>query len=308
MEFDQLRTLLAVLEHGSFTRAAEALGLSQSTVSFHVKGLEATVGSRLLDRGRDGVRATPQGEVLRGYAERLWALRGEALEQLRAESHGQRGRVVVAASTIPGEYLLPPFLARLRLSHPGVSVRVSVSESARALASLMARECDLALVGRRPSDRALAAQPFAEDEVVLVGPSPNPFVVPGKALDVESLRHVPLVLRGEGSGTRAAVAELLARALTESDTAARAVVGSTEAAKRCVLAGMGLSFLSRHAVADELVAGRLEIVPLPGTPVARRFWVVWLRDRSPSSAAAALLSLLRASAPAASDERPTSAD
>ena len=100
MEFDQLRTLLAVLEHGSFTRAAEALGLSQSTVSFHVKGLEAAVGSRLLDRGRDGVRATPQGEVLRGYAERLWALRGEALEQLRAESHGQRGRVVVAASMV----------------------------------------------------------------------------------------------------------------------------------------------------------------------------------------------------------------
>jgi DNA-binding transcriptional LysR family regulator len=296
MEFDQLRTLLAVLEHSSFTRAAEALGLSQSTVSFHVKGLEAAVGSRLLDRSRDGVRATPQGEVLRGYAERLLALRGEALEQLRAESHGQRGRVVVAASTIPGEYLLPSFLARLRLSHPGVSVRVEVSESSRALASLMARECDLALVGRRPPDRSLVAQPFAEDEVVLVGPSPNPFVAPGQVLEVESLRHVPLVLRGEGSGTRAAVAELLTRASIEPESAARAVVGSTEAAKRCVLAGMGLSFLSRHAVADELAAGRLELVPLPGTPVRRRFWVVSLRDRSPSSAAAALLGLLLAAA------------
>lgn len=304
MEFDQLRTLLAVLEHGSFTRAAEALGLSQSTVSFHIKGLEASAGARLLDRSRDGVRATPQGELLRGYAERLWALRGEALEQLRAESHGQRGRVVVAASTIPGEYLLPPFLARLRLSHPGVSVRVEVSESARALASLVARECDLALVGRRPPDRALVARPFAEDEVVLVGPSPNPFTPPGQPLEVESLRHVPLVLRGEGSGTRAAVAELLARASTElapdvDGAAARVVVGSTEAAKRCVLAGMGLAFLSRHAVADELAAGRLQLVPLPGTPVARRFWVVTLRDRSPSSAAAALLALLRAAAPAA---------
>ncbi len=298
MEFDQLRTLLAVLEHGSFTRAAEALGLSQSTVSFHVKGLEAAVGSRLLDRSRDGVRATPPGELLRSYAERLLALRGEALEQLRAESHGQRGRVVVAASTIPGEYLLPPFLARLRLSHPGVSVRVEVYESARAIASLTARECDLALVGRRPPDRTLIAHPFAEDEVVLVGPSPNPFVALGQPLEVESLRHVPLVLRGEGSGTRAAVAELLARAGTESDTAARVVVGSTEAAKRCVLAGMGLSFLSRHAVADELAAGRLELVPLPGTPVPRRFWVVALRDRSPSSAAAALLALLRSVATA----------
>jgi DNA-binding transcriptional LysR family regulator len=299
MEFDQLRTLLTVLEHGSFTRAAEALGLSQSTVSFHIKGLEAAVGSKLLDRSREGVRATPQGELLRGYAERLWALRGEALEQLRAESHGQRGRVVVAASTIPGEYLLPPFLARLRLSHPGVSVRVEVSESARAVASLVARECDLALVGRRPADRSVVAQPFAQDEVVLVGPSPNPFVAPGKVLEAESLRHVPLVLRGEGSGTRAAVAELLARVSTDTDTAARVVVGSSEAAKRCVLAGMGLSFVSRHAVADELAAGRLELVPLPGTPVQRQFWVVVLRDRSPSSAAAALLALLRAAAPTA---------
>lgn len=298
MEFDQLRTLLAVLEHGSFTRAAEALGLSQSTVSFHIKGLELAVGSRLLDRSREGVRATVQGELLRGYAERLWALRSEAMQQLRAESHGQRGRVVVAASTIPGEYLLPSFLARLRLSHPGVSVRVEVSESARALASLMARECDLALVGRRPSDRALVVQPFAQDEVVLVGPSPNPFVARGQALEVESLRHVPLVLRGEGSGTRAAVAELLARAAADGEAAARVVVGSTEAAKRCVLAGMGLAFLSRHAVADELEAGRLELVPLPGTPVARRFWVVSLRERSPSSAAAALLALLGVAAPA----------
>lgn len=298
MEFDQLRTLLAVLEHGSFTRAAEALGLSQSTVSFHVKGLESGVGTRLLDRGRDGVRATPQGELLRGYAERLLALRGEAVEQLRAESHGQRGRVVVAASTIPGEYLLPPFLARLRLSHPGVSVRVEVSESSRALASLMSRECDLALVGRRPAERNLVAQPFAEDEVVLVGPSPNPFVARGQALDVEALRRIPLVLRGEGSGTRAAVAELLSRAAAELDTPARVVVGSTEAAKRCVLAGMGLGFLSRHAIADELTAGRMELVPLPGTPVPRRFWVVVARDRSPSSATAALVALLRAGAPA----------
>jgi DNA-binding transcriptional LysR family regulator len=148
------------------------------------------------------------------------------------------------------------------------------------------------------------AQPFAQDEVVLVGPSPNPFVVPGQPLELEALRRVPLVLRGEGSGTRAAVAELLAHASDEIDGSARVVVGSTEAAKRCVLAGMGLSFLSRHAVADELAAGRMELVPLPGTPVPRRFWVVVPRDRTPSSATAALVALLRAGAPAWSTSDP----
>lgn len=293
MDFDQLRTLLAVLQHGSFTRAAEALGLSQSTVSFQIKALESAVGGRLLDRGRDGVRATPRGEILRGYAERLWSMRHEALAQLRAESEGERGRVVVAASTIPGEVLLPRYLGRFRESHPGVSVRVEVSESSRALAALAADECDLALVGRRPSDRGLVAHPFADDEVVLVGPSPNPFVPAGTELEVRGLAEVPLVLRSEGSGTRAAVADLLARASLPLASSASVIVGSTEAAKRCVLAGVGLSFVSRVAVAEELAAGRMEVVPLMGTPVARRFWVVHRRDRSASSATAALVELLR---------------
>lgn len=292
MEFDQLKTLLAVLEHGSFTRAAEALGLSQSTVSFHVKALESTAGVRLLDRGRDGVRPTAAGKRLRGHAERLVALRGEALEDLRAESQGQRGRVVVAASTIPGEYLLPDRLAQLRRSHPGVSVRVEISESSRALAALVARECDLALVGRCPQDRALVAEPFAEDEVVLVGPGPDPHDPGDAGDDMTWLRRVPLVLRGEGSGTRAAVAPLLARMGSDPEGPARVVVGSTEAAKRCVLAGLGLTFISRLAVADELADGRMVLVPLSGTPVARRFWVVHRRDRSPSSAASALMALL----------------
>ncbi|MEX1364365.1 MAG: LysR family transcriptional regulator, partial [Nannocystaceae bacterium] len=283
MDFDQLRTLLAVLEHGSFTRAAEALGLSQSTVSFQIKTLESAVQGRLLDRGRDGVRATPRGDILRDYAERLCSLRNDALRQLRAESDGERGRVVVAASTIPGEYLLPGYLAELRQTHPGVSVRIDVSESSRALAALVADECDLALVGRRPSERGLVAHPFADDDVVLVGPRPNPFVAPGAKVDASLLSRIPLVLRGEGSGTRAAVADLLAQAAIELASSASIVVGSTEAAKRCVAAGLGLSFLSRVAVADELRAGRMEIVPLPGTPVSRRFWMVHRRDRSLST-------------------------
>ncbi|MCH9688101.1 MAG: LysR family transcriptional regulator [Deltaproteobacteria bacterium] len=293
MDFDQLRILLAVLEQGSFTRAAEALGLSQSTVSFQIKALESTVGDRLLDRGREGVRATAAGQLLRGYAQQLLSLRGEALQQLRAESQGQRGRLRVAASTIPGEYLLPPHLARLRDSHPGVDVHVEVSASSRAISAVLARECDMALVGRRPQHRGLQADPFAEDEVVLVGPTPNPWASAVEQMGREALPGVPLVLRGEGSGTRAAVAQLLTHAASEPEAAAaRVIVESTEAVKRCVRAGLGLGFISRHAVADDLEAGRLEVVPLVGTPVARRFWVVMRRDRTPSSAAAALVATL----------------
>ena len=290
MEFDQLRTLLAVLEHGSFTRAGEALGLSQSTVSGHIKALETELDARLLDRGRDGVQATPHGRLFRGYARQLLALREEAEAALSAQKEGAAGSVAVAASTIPGEYLLPAALARLRRSHPGVSVSVSVLDSRRAIAALVADECELALIGSRPKDRRLVVKPFARDEVILVAPSPNPFAIPSDG----SLVGVPLVLRQEGSGTRAAVAEVLARsrALTE-DAGAIVEVGSTEAAKRSVLAGLGLAFVSRHAVAEELASQRLVEVELAGLPLRRDFFLATRRGATLSPAAEALVTLLR---------------
>ncbi len=291
MEFDQLRTMLAVLEHGSFTRAADALGLSQSTVSFHIKGLEATLGERVLDRGRDGVQPTAQGKILRRYAERLIDMRAEALTRMKAEADGQTGHVVVAASTIAGEVMLPPLLHELRRTHPGVSVTITVSDSGGAVAQLVAGQCDLALVGSQPQDRRLVSRPFATDEIVLVGPSPNPFATEDD--NPSLLGRTPLVLRQESSGTRSAVADLLARH-ADTGEAARVTVGSTEAAKRCVLAKLGLAFISRRAVADEIADGRMVVVPLLGLPVKRSFYVSRLRGATPSSSASALIDLLLA--------------
>ena len=295
MELDQLRTFLAVIEHAGFTRAAEALGLSQSTVSFQIKALEAAAGTRLLDRGPGGVVPTPAGRVLRHHAERVIEALRAAEAALEAEAEGAHGQITVAASTIPGEYLLPPLLATLRRTHPGVSITIDVGDSGGAIAALLAGRCDLALVGTRPTDRRLATRPFADDEVVLVG---APGAEGVDATDPEVLRTVPLVLRKETSGTRAAVADLLAR---HAPAGARVVVGSTEAAKRCAAAGLGLAFVSRHAVADELRGGRLVEVALRGLPVRRRFWLATARRVTPSAAAAALVELLSGDADLADD-------
>ncbi len=289
MEFDQLRTLLSVLEHRSFTRAAEALGLSQSTVSFHIKALETSLEVRLVDRGREGVQPTIHGRAIRRYAEQLLALREEAITAVHAHVQGVVGRVTVAASTIPGEYLLPAALAELRRSHPGVDVSITVQDSRRALAALLADECEIALVGARSKDRRVALRPFASDEVLLAAPVPNPFELPADG----SLAGVPLVLRHEGSGTRDAVADVLARTGGLGDDAAAIVeVGSSEAAKRAVLAGLGLAFVSRIAVAEDLAAGRLQEVELTGLPVRRQFFVATRRNATLSPAAAALATIL----------------
>jgi DNA-binding transcriptional LysR family regulator len=288
MEFDQLRALLSVVEHGSFTRAAEALGLSQSTVSFQIKALEAAVGTKVVDRGRDGVQPTAAGSILLRYAQRMLALRREAAETLAAEASGLQGHVTVGASTIPGEYLLPDLLATLRATHPGVNVTIEVSDSGEAVAALVAGRCDLALVGGRPSDRRLVVRPFADDEVVLVG---RPDLVAAAGTDPALLCEASLVLRKETSGTREAVAGLLAK---HPPQGARVVVGSTEAAKRCALAGLGLAFSSRCAVAGELSRGELSEVALPGLPAKRKFWLVTMRRTTLSTSASALVELLGA--------------
>jgi len=287
MEFDQLRTFLAVLEHKSFVRAGEALHVGQSTVSFHVKSLEQRVGATLLERGRGSVAPTAAGRILQPYAERIVSLCDEAGARLSAGVSGEVGRLVLAASTVPGEYLVPPLLAELRSRHPNLRVEMSVSDSEKATSMLLAKEADLALVGKKPRDRRLISTVLAHDEIVLVGPSPNPFAPKGK-LALKDLRDVPLVLREQGSGTRDAIARILPHLGERANTLR---VGSSEAAKRCVQHGLGLAFLSRQAVAPELAAGLFQVVELPGTPARRTFYVVRHRGVTPSPAAQAFLEL-----------------
>lgn len=278
MDLDQLRTFVTVLDEGSFSRAAQVLRVGQSTVSFHIKALETAAAARLCDRRGGQVRPTAAGRLLLRYAVKLLALRDEALARLRAEESGDTGRVTLAASTIPAEYLLPPILAEFRRLRPRVAITVTVSDSRRAVASLLLQECELALVGARTPDKRLSYSPFADDEVVLVGRAGR-----------KPHARLPLILREEGSGTRDAVADLVAR----DHDGAPIQVGSSEAAKRCVLEGLGVAYLSRRAVAAEVADGRLMVLPAPGTPAKRRFYAARWRSASLSAPARALLQLLQ---------------
>jgi DNA-binding transcriptional LysR family regulator len=288
MHHERLRTFQTVVDKRSFSRAAAALGCTQSTVSFHIRALEQEVGAVLLDRQRGQVRTTAAGKLLLPYAARLATLASEARDRLRQEESAEAGRIRVAASTVPGEYLLPPILARFRAAHPGVSFTIHISDTKRAIAALVAGECDVALVGARLPDRRLHFQAFAEDEVILVA-APDLPEAAKRRLTAAELRRAPLLLREEGSGTR------LATRRFERDADAPPVleIGSAEAIKRCALAGLGLAFVSRHAARDELADGRLVIVATPGTPVRRKMHAVRLAAAPLPAAARSFLSMLR---------------
>ena len=237
------------------------------------------------------VKPTASGELLGRYARRILSTRDEALARLKAESAAETGQLVIAASTIPAEYLLPPVLARFRRAHPRVAVKVEVSDSRRALESLLGEACDLALIGSKNSDRRVSYISIGEDEVVLVAACPNPFTR-AKRLTKKELAGVPLIVREEGSGTRQVVANLLAQRAAAEPATPTVQVGSTEMAKRCALHGVGLALISLRAVSEELAAGRLELVAAAGLPARRRFFAAHLQKTTLPAAAKALLTLL----------------
>jgi DNA-binding transcriptional LysR family regulator len=283
MKLEQIRTFLAVLDHGSFTRTATALGVSQSTVSFQIASLEEHLGMKVLDRGRGEARPTPAGRVILRFAPRILGLVSEAEAEARLERDTVKGRVVLQASTIPSEYLLPRQLAVFRRLHPDVSVTVVVSDSQRAVTALLEERCDLCVVGSMPQARTIQASRVARDEVVLVGP-------PDAEDAVSALDDLPLVVRERGSGTRSAVAHLIPASPLGIE------VGSSEAARRCVLEGLGYSLISRLAVAEDLAAGRMKVVSLPGVPVERSFFVARRAQTTPTAAARVLWKVLSADA------------
>ncbi|MBI2060831.1 MAG: LysR family transcriptional regulator [Nitrospirae bacterium] len=293
MDIHQLRTFLAVLEHASFSGAAEAIHLTQSTVSFHIKSLETEVGTRLIDRRRGKARPTAAGRTLQEYAGKIVSLRGEAMARMQSEQRGEVGTVTVSASTIPGEYLLPPFLASFNRLHPKVQIDLRISDSQQALQELLGEKCDVALLGSRPPAARVTSEPFAPDDLILVAPAPNPFT-PWPRVTHAELMHVPLILRETGSGTQRATLEFFRKAHLDPGRFTHALrVGSTQAARQSVIAGAGMTFISRCAVETDLRAGVLTRIACPRTPIRRHIFLARLKNATLSLPARALIDFLR---------------
>jgi DNA-binding transcriptional LysR family regulator len=279
MNLDYLRTLVCIVEEGSLSAAARAKRISQPAVTKQLQRLEADLELSLLVRGpRRQVELTPAGTLVLAFARQTLA-QFETLErELGALRNLDRGTMVLAASTIPGEYVLPALLAEFRQEYPAIRVEMSVSDTAQVVGKLLAEQADLGMIGslvRRPGlrlDRLLA------DEIVLVVPLDHPFAR-RERVAVEELRGQPLILREEGSGTRRSVEASLAavgRDLPQEDVAM--ILGSTQAVLHAVEQGLGLGFVSARAVTAR--EGRsLVSVGLEGVDLGRDLFLAYLPQR-----------------------------
>jgi len=278
----RMRLLVEIERQGSVSAAAAAIGIGQPSASQHLRLLETAAGQRLVERSGRGSRLTEAGQVLAGRAAQALSSLGAAEEELGALAGLQSGTIHIGASTAPGVYLLPDTLGCFRRDHPGVTVEVEIAASDEILRRLLTGRVQLALVGAREADERIELEPFLEDEVVGVAqpgfaPLRNGQLVPAR------LSEFMLLAREPGSSSQRAIDDEL-RAIGVKPAGVWEL-GSSEAIKRAAREGLGLAFLSRYAVAEEVQRGDLESFRLAGRPrLLRRFSVARLTGRPLSPA------------------------
>jgi LysR family transcriptional regulator, transcriptional activator of the cysJI operon len=283
----RLRAFAALAREGTFSRAAASLYVTQPAVSKHVASLEAELGRQLVVRGRPAMVLTPAGQTLADYVLRAEALLANARRALDAAADADSGTLAVAASGIPGTYLLPLVLARFHEQYPGVEIDFSLNTSGEALEIVRAHRVEVAVVGGMAVPAELDAEPLAEDDVVLVGAR----TFAGHRVRPKELEGMTWISREEGSATRAAVET--ARWQIGLRVVRTLELPSWEAVKLAVASGAGIAAISRFALGLETEAGTLVVLDLPRWRVTRTIAAVTAHDVPLTPPAANFLALLR---------------
>lgn len=277
-----MRLLVEIDRRGTVSGAAATVGIGQPAASEHVRLLESAAGQQLVERNGRGSRLTEAGRILALHAGQALATLHAGEEELASLSGLEAGTVHIGASTTPGVYLLPDTLGCFRRDHPNVSVEVEIASTGEMLERLLAGIVQVAVVGETEPDERITVEPFLRDELVGVV---KPGLLPTRDGQMRPavLAEQILLVREASSSTR----RLSDRALASHGITPASVweLDSSEAIKRAAREGLGVAFLSRYAVAEEIERGELAHFRLAGTrPMERQLQIAHLARRplSPS--------------------------
>jgi DNA-binding transcriptional LysR family regulator len=294
MDTRQLAAFCAVVERASFSQAAEQLGVTQPAVSLQIRSLEKRLGLQLLDRSGRRVEPTDAGRRLYRSALRLLALEEQLLAELGEEVEGElTGRLELGASTGPGGTVIPVVLCEFQERHPEVHVALTVSDTQRIVEQVARRELELGVVGAARRHRGVVFEPFFRDEVVLAVPRGHRFA--DRTISLDELQKEPLVLMQEGAGVRQVIDDELREAgVRLRDLDVRLELGLQESARSAVLAGYGVTFISRAAVEADVGAGTLAVSRVEGLDASREISLVRASGRAETRVGQAFVDFARA--------------
>jgi LysR family transcriptional regulator, low CO2-responsive transcriptional regulator len=281
----QLQILEAIARHGSFTRAAEELELTQPTVSQQIKRLTQTIGLPLFEQLGKQIYLTAAGQEVLG-ASAIISEKFAELEIAIDELKGlKQGRINLVASTT-AKYFVPRLLGTFRRKHPDIELALHITNQEGVLARLAKNQDDLYFTGRPPSDLDIELRPILENPLVVVAPSNHPLA--GKTnIALKELATEPFIFREAGSGTRSVVEHFLAENRVVVDVVIE--LSSNEAIKQAIAGGLGLSVLSQHSLDLEAQNGLLTILNVEGFPIQRHWYVLYPTGKQLSVAAQTFL-------------------
>ena len=279
MNLDYLRTYLEVVKLGSFSEVARKLGISQPAVTFQIQKLERDLGMRLLDRSQKAIAMTEAGRRLLLFAEsveeereRLW----HDIDRLRKEV---AGNLLIASSTIPGEFLLPSLLAEFKALHPAVRAQVGISDSLTVINNVLGGAYEVGFCGVATEAQDLESFKVAEDEIVLITFPEHPFAGRGEVSFAE-LEGEPIVFREETSGTQRSLENLLDKAGFDlRNWEPNLILSTTQAVVSAVEAKAGIAFVSNLAIKKSLALGLIRQITVKELRLIREFYCIYRKGK-----------------------------
>ena len=279
----QLRVFLSAAKHGSFSKAATELSLTAPAVSMQMKDLEGELGMALFARVGRRVELTSAGEYFLVYVKRIAANLRDAEATLSKLQGVQSGTLKIGLVST-AKYFLPQLLSRFREEHFGLQIKLEVRNRNQMVELLRDGDIDLAIMGRTPGDMDVRIEPFAKHPHAFIACPQHPLAA-RQGISPLVLNQMELIVREEGSGTRAIMERFLNdRGLTPLVTME---MSSNESIKQAVMADLGISFVSLHTVGLEVASAKLAILDIDETPISRAWHVVALNRGNPSPAAEA---------------------
>jgi DNA-binding transcriptional LysR family regulator len=290
MTLNQLRSFLAVADNGSVRAAAEELVVTQAAVSASVAALQKSLGVALITPDGRGLRLTEAGTAYARYARRILGLLDEAGRSAAAAADPERGELRIAAVTTAAEQIVPAILGGFRRRHPQTGVRLEAGNRDHVRSLLDRHQVDLILGGRPEPGWDVTVHAVRAHELVVVAAPELAAAAEGAGALLPWLARQTWLLREPGSGTRASTDALLADLDISPLTL---MVASNVAIRESAQVGLGVTLLSRDAVAAELAAGKLAELPVPGTPLHRDWYLMAHPGRLPPAAARLVAHALR---------------
>ena len=275
----QMESLIYLVDEGSFSRAAKRVFLTQPSLTKHIKNLEEAVNAKIVNRENMGISLTPEGKILYDYARRILKLRDETKEKILRIKENESGNIFVSASTIPATYILPHLLNEFKKLFPDIRAYIQANDSEETLGMILNNQAEIGFIGKQTLNRRLYVKPLWKDRLVLAAPADHPWHKKDYVTLNEVLKE-PFIIREGGSATRKILEEYLLKNTDKSLSRFNIVceMGSSEAVKEAIIAGLGASILSIHAIKRELKQGTLIEVPINDCSIQRYFYLIYKKQ------------------------------